>query len=66
MLKINFNNLYLMSKDIPTCPYCGSRTEIVLDFSHTKDATQVHQCLSHDCKLEFVLVSDSNSEFSKN
>ena len=55
-----------MSKDIPTCPYCGSRTEIVLDFSHTKDATQVHQCLSHDCKLEFVLVSDSNSEFSKN
>lgn len=52
-----------MSEDIPTCPYCGSRTEIILDFSHTKNSTQVHQCLATNCKSKFVIVSDS--EFSE-
>ena len=64
VIKINFNDVFLMTEDIPTCPNCGSRTEIILDFSHTKDATQIHQCLAVDCKFEFVLVYDS--EFSEN
>lgn len=53
-----------MTEDIPVCPNCGSRTEIVLDFSHTTDSTQIHKCLVPDCKFEFVLVFDS--EFSEN
>lgn len=64
MKKIDFNNLFLMTEDIPVCPFCGSRTEIILDFSHTKNSTQIHECLAPDCEFEFVLVFDS--EFSEN
>lgn len=60
MKKIDFNDVYLMGEDIPTCPICGARTEIILDMSHTKNSTQVHKCLMLDCKIEFVLVSDSD------
>lgn len=64
MTKIDFNDLFLMTEDIPVCPYCGSRTEILLDFSHTNDSTQIHKCFTLDCNFEFVLVYDS--EFSEN
>jgi len=59
-MKIDFDELFLMTDDIPRCSNCGSRTEILLDLSHTKDSTQVHKCLSPDCELEFVLVADLN------
>lgn len=58
--KVDFNNLFLMNEDITTCPNCGSRTDIILDLSHTKDSTQVHKCLALDCLMEFVFVSDSD------
>jgi hypothetical protein len=42
-------------KDQPvTCPNCGNRTEIILDFSHTSEQTQIHKCLSENCKNEFI------------
>lgn len=59
MEKIDFFNLFLMSDEIPGCPICGSRTEILLDLSHTRDSTQVHICNSLECKMEFVLVGDT-------
>lgn len=58
MNKIDFNNLFLMAENIPTCPFCGSRTDIFLDLSHTKDSIQVHQCLLSNCKKELVFVRD--------
>jgi len=64
MGKIDFNDGFLMSEDIPTCPTCGSRTEIILDMAHTKNQIQIHRCLMPDCNMEFVLVSDS--QFSEN
>ncbi|MFT7436691.1 MAG: hypothetical protein ACI8UX_002493 [Psychromonas sp.] len=49
-----------MYNDQPvTCPNCSSRTEILLDFSHTSEQTQVHQCLTEDCKKEFVTQKDN-------
>lgn len=59
MEKVDFKYLYIMGYEIPTCPKCGSRTEFILDFSHTKDSTQVHKCLVPYCKMEFVMVADS-------
>lgn len=60
MEKIDFNDCYLMGEDIPTCPTCGARTEIILDMSHIQESTQVHKCLMFNCKMEFVLISDSD------
>ncbi len=37
-----------------TCPKCGNRTEILLDLSHTLNETQLHECLSVNCKKIFV------------
>lgn len=58
MQKINFNDVFVMGKDIPTCPICGSRTDIILDLSHTLNQTQIHECLSQECQFEFVIVYD--------
>jgi len=40
-----FKETYLRSEQPTTCPLCGSRTDIVLDLSHTIEQTQIHQCL---------------------
>ena len=48
-----------MGEEVPTCPQCGTRTEMILDFSHTSEMTQIHGCLAADCGFEFVLVKDS-------
>ena len=56
---INYSQVFIYSEQPTTCPECGTRTEIILDLSHTMDQTQVHKCL--DCELEFVLQSEGNS-----
>lgn len=51
---INFNNVFILSDQSQTCPKCGSRTDIILDLSHTKNQTQIHECLSDNCNFTFV------------
>jgi hypothetical protein len=51
---IDFNNIYLISEQPQTCPKCGTRTDVILDLSHTKNQTQIHECLSVNCKFTFV------------
>ncbi len=52
-----YNEVFLYTDQPTTCPKCGSRTEIILDLSHSKNHTQVHQC--HKCNCEFVMQSDN-------
>jgi len=41
--------------DQPTsCPYCGSRTEILVDLSCTRFQTQIHECLRKTCRYVFI------------
>ncbi len=52
-----YNEVFLYNANPTTCPKCGSRTQIIFDLSHSKDQTQVHQCLN--CTYEFVMQSDA-------
>lgn len=59
---LDYSVVYIYSDQPTTCPNCGSRSEIILDFSHTKDQTQIHKCLNHKCKFEFVMQNDKEFE----
>jgi hypothetical protein len=55
---IDFKNVFAYSDQPTTCPKCGSRSEIILDLSHTKNQVQVHQCLNAKCQNQFVVEED--------
>lgn len=55
---IDFKEVLTYNDQPITCPNCGNRTEIILDFSHTTEQTQVHRCLSNNCVNEFVTQKD--------
>lgn len=55
---IDFNDVIAYNDQPVTCPCCGKRTEIILDFSHTTEQTQIHKCLSETCQNEFVTQDD--------
>jgi hypothetical protein len=52
-----FDEKFIKTEQPTICPFCGNRTEIILDLSHTSQETQIHQCLS-STKHIFVEVSD--------
>lgn len=51
---LDFNEIIIYNDQPVNCPICGNRTEIILDFSHTIEQTQVHKCLSKNCRNQFV------------
>ena len=55
---IDFHEITLYNDQPTTCPRCGGRTEILLDFSHTSKETQIHKCLSLSCTNEFITQKD--------
>lgn len=55
---LSFKEVYTYNDQPVTCPYCGNRTEIILDFSFLTEGTQIHRCLSKDCFTEFVTQED--------
>jgi hypothetical protein len=59
---INFSEVYIFSDQPTTCPKCSARKNILMDFSHTKDQTEIHQCLDQNCKYEFVMQYDEEFE----
>lgn len=54
----NFIEVFIYSDQPTSCPKCDSRTEIILDLSHTMDETQIHKCLNKKCEYEFVMQYD--------
>lgn len=52
-----FDEQFIRTEQPTTCPFCGNRTELILDLSHTSHETQVHQCLSATSH-QFVEVSE--------
>ena len=55
---INFAEVYIFSDQPTTCPKCNSRSEIILDLSHTKNQTQINKCANNKCEFEFVMEYD--------
>lgn len=47
---------YYYSDQPTTCPKCGSRTDLLLDMSHTMSVVQVEECLG--CGERFVFQSE--------
>lgn len=56
MKGLDFPNMFLVGDQPTTCPYCGARTEILLDFSHTINQVMVHKCMDRNCGFEFVEI----------
>lgn len=56
----NFSEVFIYSDQPVTFPSCGSRTEILLDFSHTIQETQIHKCYSDECNFAFVIQNDTD------
>lgn len=57
-----FQIVFLMNYQPATCPYCGSRTDIILNLSHSMAKTQIHECPDKKCKTIFVL--EDHDEFN--
>lgn len=57
---IDYNEIYIQTSQPNTCPKCSSRTDILLDLSHTTDETQIHKCMNPSCKEEFVVQYDTD------
>jgi transposase-like protein len=50
--------IFLLTDQLATCPFCGSRTDILLDLGHTTRNAQIHRCLS--CQFEFATETDED------
>ena len=48
-----------MNDQPTTCPKCGCRTELILDFPDTVEKTQYHKCLDVNCKYTFIVEEDT-------
>ena len=57
---IDYSEIYINSDQPTTCPKCGSRSEIVSDFSHTKDKTEIHLCTKEKCEYQFIMQHDED------
>jgi hypothetical protein len=57
---IDYNLVYSYCDQPTTCPICGARTEIILNLSHTKEKTEIHECLWVFCKYKFIIQEDED------
>ena len=57
-----FSEVYIYTDQPTTCPQCGTRSEIFLNLSHTRDKTEVHLCPQKNCGYEFVMQCDDEMD----
>ncbi len=57
---IDFYSIYLYCEQPSTCPTCGVRTEIIIEWSHTNCEADIHRCLNPDCLREFLMGEDED------
>lgn len=57
---IDYSEVYIYSDQPTTCPKCGTRSEIILNFGHTTDKTEVHLCPNTNCNYKFVMQYDED------
>lgn len=57
---VDFSEVYIFSDQPTTCPKCGTRSEMILNFAHTINKTEVHLCPDNNCSYEFVMQYDED------
>lgn len=56
---VDYNAVFIFSDQPTQCPKCGNRTEVIFDLSHSVNQTQIHECLTQNCRYQFVMQKDS-------
>jgi len=51
-------DLYLMTEQPTTCPFCDARTDIIADFYHTNLKLLINECLNKSCGFIFLEVEE--------
>ena len=52
--------IFFMTDQPSSCPYCGTRTETLGDFYHTQEKRLVQRCLNEACA--FIFFEDEDAE----
>jgi len=47
--------IYFPSEQPTSCPNCGCRTEIIMEYFTANNIKQYHSCLIKDCSFKFIL-----------
>ncbi|MEP6466147.1 MAG: hypothetical protein ABJB05_07560 [Parafilimonas sp.] len=55
--------IFIISDQPVTCPYCGRRTNWLADFSHTNSKTSIHECINHE--PEYLFIMEDEEMFGK-
>ena len=51
-----------LSNDQPAAsPLCGSRTEILSGFFKEEICSEIHICLTKDCRFQFIMEADTEN-----
>lgn len=51
-----------MTHQTVTCPHCGSRAEIILEFKMDDFLSQLCKCLNIECRYIFIEQEDETME----
>lgn len=57
---LDWQTIFLFQDQPMLCPYCQSRTDIVVDMYHTRRGYQIHECLRASCRFLFLCEQDSD------
>jgi len=50
--------IFIRTDQPTTCPYCGTRTELLFELVDTRSQAQIHKCLSNKCNFLFIEEND--------
>lgn len=53
--------IFLMNDQPVTCPRCGARAEIVIEFEMDNSSSQLCKCPNFDC--HFIFIEQEDEEF---
>ena len=53
---MDFSVIFTLTDQPTTCPKCGARTDLIIDYSHTNIRGMVEECLG--CGYGFLVVEE--------
>ena len=54
-----YETIWLNGDQPTTCPYCGSRTNVIFNLMHSIRNTVVEKCLNEKCGFEFATETET-------
>lgn len=55
---MTYFDIYLFTDQPTTCPKCGNRTEILIDFYDHLYKTQLYECMTINYGFQFLIEED--------